>query len=464
MLIRRAEIGDGELRDVRLVGDRISDLAEGLIAADGEEVVDAEGGALLPGLHDHHLHLFALLAARHSVVCGPPGPRNRDELAAALRSADPRDGWIRGVGYHDSVAGPLDRWSLDRLEPERPLRIQHRSGALWIVNSLGANRLGLDAAIDVPGVERSADGRANGRLLRIDGWLRERLGEASPPDFSAVGACLAGFGVTGVTDATPGNGPVELEALGSAVARRELPQRLIVMGRADLPDVPTHRVERGARKLLLAEDALPEFDELVGWMRDAHAVDRPVAVHCVTRAELVMTVSAFAAAGSHPGDRIEHASVAPPDVVELLSELPVTVVTQPNFIHERGDAYLEDVDAGERPWLYRCRGWLEAGIPLGAGTDAPFGDPDPWNAMRAAVERSTRRGRVMGEQEALAPERALALFTTPSDAPGGAPRRVEVGALADLCLLTRPWSEARRDLSSRQVRITFCEGRRVHGA
>ena len=199
MLIRRAEIGDGELRDVRLVGDRISELAEGLVAANGEEVVDAEGGALLPGLHDHHLHLFALAAARCSVVCGPPGPSNRDELAAVLRSANPRDGWIRGVGYHDSVAGPLDRWSLDRLEPDRPLRIQHRSGALWIVNSLGANRLGLDAAIDVPGVERSAGGRANGRLLRIDGWLRERLGEASPPDFSGVGACPAGFGVTGVS-------------------------------------------------------------------------------------------------------------------------------------------------------------------------------------------------------------------------------------------------------------------------
>ena len=73
-------------------------------------------------------------------------------------------------------------------------------------------------------------------------------------------------------------------------------------------------------------------------MRDAHAIDRPVAVHCVTRAELVLAATAFAAAGSHPGDRIEHASVAPPDVVELLSELPLTGVTRPNFIHEACDA------------------------------------------------------------------------------------------------------------------------------
>ena len=78
--------------------------------------------------------------------------------------------------------------------------------------------------------------------------------------------------------------------------------------------------------------------------------------------------------------------------------------------------------------------------------------------MRAAVERRTEAGAVLGEEESLRPERALALFTTPPEEPGGAPRRVEVGAPADLCLLALPWSEAREELSSEHVAATLRNG------
>jgi predicted amidohydrolase YtcJ len=178
----------------------------------------------------------------------------------------------------------------------------------------------------------------------------------------------------------------------------------------------------------------------------------------VTRAELVMATAAFAAAGAIAGDRIEHASIAPPDAARALAALPLTVVTQPGFIRERGDAYATDVEAGEQPWLYRCRGFLELDIPLGAGTDAPFGDPDPWRAIRAAVDRRTEMGLELGADEQLSPERALALFTSPPDRPGAPPRRVEVGAPADLCLLDRPWSSARDSLDSTHVSATFRAG------
>jgi predicted amidohydrolase YtcJ len=41
------------------------------------------------------------------------------------------------------------------------------------------------------------------------------------------------------------------------------------------------------------------------------------------------------------------------------------------------------------------------------------------------------------------------------------PRAVEVGASADLCLLDRPWSEARTQLSRDHVVATVCRGRVV---
>ena len=86
------------------------------------------------------------------------------------------------------------------------------------------------------------------------------------------------------------------------------------------------------------------------------------------------------------GDRIEHAAVTPGDVVADLARLGVTVVTQPNFVAERGDHYLADVPAVEHDQLWRVASLLSASIPVALSTDMPFGGDDPWadNARRGA--------------------------------------------------------------------------------
>jgi predicted amidohydrolase YtcJ len=143
----------------------------------------------------------------------------------------------------------------------------------------------------------------------------------------------------------------------------------------------------------------------------------------------------------------------------LLSELRVWVVTQPGFIYERGDAYMLDVASADKPWLYRGQGFLEAGVDLGAGTDAPYSDADPWLAIRTAVNRRTRDGQPLGLSEALSPERALALFTSPIEAPGAAPAVPSVGDLADFCLVDVPWTLFRDQLNREHVMLTLCRGK-----
>jgi predicted amidohydrolase YtcJ len=457
VLIRDAEV-EGERTDVRVEHGVVAALGPAQEARPGERVIEGRRGALLPGLHDHHLHLLAWAAALASVPCGPPDVRDERALAAALRGAAGRAGvatFLRGVGYHESVAGELDRERLDAWVPSLPLRIQHRGGALWMLNSAGCRALGLDAGGDAPGVERDAAGRATGRLFRLDAWLRERLGAAPLPDLAPVGAALARTGVTGVTDATPALAPAAVAALDAALRSGALPPRLVLLGAGGA----CHGAFGvGPAKLVLDERELPPLAALVQRIAEVHGAGRAVAVHCVTRAELVLALSALEEAGVREGDRIEHASVAPPELVAWLARLGVAVVTQPGFLRSRGDSYLREVEPRDRVWLYRCAGFAAAGIALGAGTDAPFGEPDPWRAMQAAVDRRTAAGETLGPGEALSPERALALFTTPPDAPGGAPRRIAPGARADLCLLDRPWSRARDALASEAVLATIGDG------
>jgi predicted amidohydrolase YtcJ len=459
--------GHRALVDVRCAQGLVREIGSSLQRINGEQLLRGFGAALLPGLHDHHIHLLALAALCNSVQCGPPDVVNAEQLAQVLRD-DAQSGWLRGVGYHESVAGELDRWQLDDIVSDRPLKIQHRSGKLWIVNSAAAELLALHKHASLSGVELDSSGRPNGRLFRLDGWMRTQLAQIAQtraramPPLSAVSRRLASYGVTGVTDATPDNGAFALEYFMCAAAAGDLLQDVRVMGDDTLPQAGCMQIQRGERKVMLDENRLPDWDTLLATFANAHREGRAVAVHCVTPAELIFTLSVLRAVGVRSGDRIEHASLVPAEVLPLLREVGVRVVTQPGFICERGDQYLQAIAPTEHGDLYRCHSLLRDGIPLAGSTDAPYGDCDPWAAMRAAVQRNSRSGLLLGAAECLNPEQALALFTSAADDPGGASRSIAVGATADFCLLDRDWQSARLRLCSDDVRVTIRRGNLIY--
>jgi predicted amidohydrolase YtcJ len=454
VLIRDGEL-QGERRvDLRVEGDRILCIAANLAPYPAEQVIDAAGGAVLPGLHDHHIHLAAYAAAMDSVNCGPPAAENAEELARLLEGYNQETpAWLRGVRYHESVAGTIDRDFLDRLVPARPVRIQHRSGRLWIFNSAAINALQPDT--DAP-LEREA-GRFTGRLYDADAWLRERLGSRFP-DLSRASHELASWGVTGITDATATNSRDTLVQFETAQRRGELLQSALIMGDDSLNGVRN----AGSRKFHLHDATLPDFDRTVAAIARAHDTGRTAAFHCVTRTDLAFALAALEAAGARSGDRIEHASIAPPELVTLMRRLGVAVVTQPNFIADRGDYYLAEVDRDDLPWLYRVRSL--AGVTVAGGTDAPFGSANPWALMHAAVHRKTRRGQIVGFDERISPEAALGLFLAKPDDLAGPPRRVAEGEMADLVVLDRPWREAGGNLAGVRIMATVKAGRVIFNA
>ncbi|MDL4816333.1 amidohydrolase family protein [Actinomadura opuntiae] len=451
LLFRDAEIAGRERTHVRVAGELIAEVGPHLTPGRGEEVVECRGGALLPGLWDHHVHLHAMWASKRSVRCGPPEVEGRDALAAALRAAVPDEhGWVRGVGYAESVAGDLDAARLDALRADLPVRIQHRSGALWMLNSAAMREADL-ASAGHPGIERGADGSPTGRLWRADDWLRTRLPPARPPDLGLVGRDLARYGITGVTDATP-------DLTGGALAAFEqgaLPQRVHLLGVPLDTRGPLHpRVSTGPYKIVLADSGLPSLDDLTGRVRLAHERGRAVAVHCVTRESLLLLLAALDAAGVRDGDRIEHAALVPAETIGELARLGLRVVTQPGFLADRGDDYLRDVPADDHGDLYRCRSLADAGVPVGLSSDAPYGPLDPWTVIAAAAHRRTRSGAVVGAGEAIPARAALRSYLSEPGDPGGRVRRVRPGAAADLVLLHVPLAEALRAPDARAVRRT----------
>lgn len=457
LLLKNVELFGHGIGDCRIRSGLVAETADRLRSSKDETVVDGGGGALLPGLADHHLHLTAMAARAASLDVSAMSP---DTLAREIARAAPgADGWIRAVGYDDVLHGDIDRLVLDHWNPVVPVRMQHRSGALWLLNSAGVDRLEL-ATAGHDGIERDPAGRPTGRLWRGDALLREALG-ARPPSLRAVGRQLAAFGITHVADATPDTASVG--AVADAAMRGELPQHVMVMARGVSP-IHDHRVGVGPVKLVVTDHAPPRFDDLVEDIRQAHEAARPVAVHCVTQQALALTLAALDEAGSLDGDRIEHCAVADHSAVREIAARGLRVVTQPTLVTRRGDQYWDRSAAEERPHLWRFASLLDAGIRVAPSSDAPYGDPDPWACLRAASHRLTSSGRVLGPRERVPATTVLRGLLSPLHDPGGPPRRIIAGAPADLVLLDRPLADALRLPDAGCVRATLVGGEFVYTA
>jgi predicted amidohydrolase YtcJ len=396
-LLFRSVLLDGRLTDIRAEQGVISAIGADL-PIDGAELIDGAGGRALPGLHDHHLHLRAAAAALNSVRCGPPEVEDEAALIAALAAA-PGTGWIRGIGYHENVAGALDRHWLDRHSPRRPIRIQHRSGRMWLLNSAACDLL--------------PDAPANGRWLDGDAALRAAL-PLSPPDMAPLVAQLLGWGVTGVTDATPRNDDGEAGELARLIA----PLSLHAMGSEARSVAPL--------KIHEHDHALPSLAAMVRRYRAAHQAGRNVAVHCVTLAELMLALAAWDEAGSIAGDRIEHGAIIPAHAIARIRDHGLAVVTQPLFPIARAAAYAREVDPRDRADLWRLKSLIDAGITVAAGSDAPFESANPWAAIEAATHRT--------DGEAISREQAISLYVR-DPVRLDRERTLSLGKPADLMLL-----------------------------
>jgi predicted amidohydrolase YtcJ len=435
LLLRNATIhGAGTVAvDIRVSGDVVTEVGTALGPQPDEQCLDCGGGAVLPGLTDHHLHLLAMAAARTSVRCGPPAVTSRASLAAALTAAVPDEqGWIRGTGYIESVAGDLDAATIDGLRADCPIRIQHRSGALWMLNTAALVAIGAVAP------DESA-GRGAGRLWRADDWLRDRLPPRTMPSLAVVGRELLGFGITAVTDATPDLAPAAVAAISDAVRDGNLPPRVHLLGvpvGEAVPDTPGLTI--GPYKIVLADSGLLTYTELAEVVAAAHGTGRPVAVHCVTREALILLIAVLRDIGTLPGDRIEHAALVPSELITELVSLRLRVVTQPGFLPDRGDDFLRDLPAADHPDLYRCASLLRSGVPLALSSDAPHGPLNPWHDITAATTRRTASGQVAGPAERITYTEALDACLTPPEDPGGQPVRIRPGLRTGLLVLHGP--------------------------
>ena len=454
----------------------------------GVRMIDCEGQTLVPGFIDAHVHVLAFAARLLAVNCGARAVSSIRDIQSALReraAASLPGGWIRAGGYDDFALDERrhpTRWDLDAAVPNHPVRLDHRSGHAIVLNSAALAAVGVSADTPDPSggmIDRDPDtGEPTGLLLDGSSFLDGRIPRLSERELEEgvrrANRLMVSRGVTSVQDATPSNSPERWDLLARLKRTGSLTPRLTVMAGVEHvgrflerglgPGSGGHDMDVGPAKLMLSVDAgclEPPVDELADAVRSVHEAGFQAAVHAVEAS--AVEAAAGVLKGGHR-DRIEHCSECPPSVLRRLRGSGVVVVTQPRFIYDSGARYLSQVPDHMRPWLYRVRSLQEAGV-VAASSDAPVSEPHPLLGMYAAITRRSEGGEVVGADEAVSAESALAMHTV--DAAYAARHEsdrgtIEAGKLADFALIDRdPTAVEPHELLSARVSLTVVGGRVV---
>ncbi|MBI2935948.1 MAG: amidohydrolase, partial [Chloroflexi bacterium] len=457
---------------VAVTGGRISHVGEatdlpGLQGAD-TRLVDCQGGTVIPGFHDAHLHLLGLASRLIAVNCTQA--RSMREIGAALASQAaqmPSGRWLRAWGYNEFLLPEgrhPSRHDLDSVSPDHPVRLTHRSGHAVVLNTPALKELGIGQGTPDPPygvIERDEHGEPTGLLLEMDEWLDRRIPPLGQAELEAgVGEAnrlLLSRGVTAVQDASVGNNLERWELLRGLVASGTLKVRVTFMpGLPYLADflkgglgagASVQGVNIGPAKVVLSAitgAVAPPLEEVQYQVLQAHRAGFQVAIHAVEAeavAEAAQIISSIQreAPSIDPRHRIEHCSECPPAVLERVKEANAVVVTNPGFLYHSGERYLSQVDRQTQPWLYRIGSLHRAGVTVAFGSDAPVEMPEPLQEIEAAVARRTASGRFLAPLEAVSIEEALRMHTLNASYAArqeSSPGVIRQGMAADLVLLS----------------------------
>ncbi|MBY0273972.1 amidohydrolase family protein, partial [Candidatus Binatia bacterium] len=383
---------------------------------------------MIPAFADPHVHLLACAADRAGLDLADDPPASIAQLLDRLRAAArglPSGTWLRASGYDEAWLAERrhpTRPELDRAVPSHPLRLRHATRHATLLNSAGWAR--VEQAVGLPSADvapRAPDGRPAGVAFGLEPELTRIVG---PVDAAAlgrglgtVGAHLARLGVVHVDEVTASNDATRVARLAEAVAAGDLPQRVRAFVQDAEDAAPARRAAAGHVAIAGVKLLARSTDEVhsagfLDRLGRARRLGLPVAVHAVEPDVVVAVLDALAAAPARAGDdrapdRLEHASLCPPEVVRRIARARVAVVTQPAFVVCRGDKYLREVEGPLHDWLYPLHDLCAAGVLVAMGSDAPVVSFDPRLGLDGAVRRTTRSGRQVAARQALGEAAAL---------------------------------------------------------
>jgi len=484
------------------------------------------GRRVIPGLNDTHNHLMSMGSVLNDVQLY--GARSIDDIKRLVEErvrSSPPGAWIAGRGWDESLLKDgrfPNRHDLDEVAPNNPVVLER----VW--NMLLANSAALHAAdIGRHTPDPPADVLYSGRIERDancdpTGVFRDRakrlIQDVVPPktiadhEASIRTACRA-YNRAGITSvAEPGLYPDQFRAFSNVRNAHDLTVRVSLcvagwgFGSQDEDAFVEQRVNDigvytgfgdawlrmdtvkflpdggiGDRTALMFDPYLNEPDnrgqfviterELFEHVRYCHDRGWSVDCHACGDRMIELVNRAYAAAQDARPDanirhRVHHAYLPTPISLQLMRDYQIPALATIPFLTNLGESFVTSLGEERAARIMPLRTYLDSGVPLALGSDAPVTTYDPFVGIYSAVTRKTLYGRVLGEDERISRQEALRLYTSASawvtfeDTQKGS---LAPGKLADVAVLDRDlFSVDDEQIKELHSVLTLVGGRVVH--
>jgi predicted amidohydrolase YtcJ len=502
----------------------IGDEAKVMEKADAAtRVIDAGGRRLIPGLNDSHTHLIRG-GLNYNLELRWDGVRSLADAMAMLRAQvarTPAPQWVRVVGgftEHQFAEKRLPTLAeINAIAPDTPVFLLHLYDRA-LLNGAALRAVGYDRNTpNPPGgeIQRDADGNPTGLLLAKPNALilyaTLGAGPKLPFDYQVNSSRhfmreLNRLGITSVIDAGGGfqNFPDDYEVIQQLHARDELTVRIAynlftqqkggeladfdrwtrMLKPREGDDMLRHN---GAGEMLVFSAAdfedfrqpRPELPPgLEGELEDVVrllAQNRwPFRIHATYDESITRILDVYEKVDREvPFDGlhwiVDHAETISDRNIDRIKALGGGIAVQHRMAYQ-GEYFVERYGARAAERTPPVRRMLDAGVPLGMGTDATrVASYNPWVALYWLTTGRTLGGlQIYGESNQLEREEALRLWTHGSawfSNEEGDKGQLKVGRFADFTLLSADYfSVPDDDIKEITSVLTVVGGKVVHGS
>ena len=484
-------------------------------------IIDLKHQVVLPGFIETHNHLSYYALTRLMVDCSSFSNKGisdiREKIAAAVSSTKKKQ-LIMGFGYDDTMMTEnrhLTRQDLDDLAPDNPVFITHASGHLAYANStaLALGKVTRDTPQPAGGeIHMNEKGKPSGLLLE-PAAMSLVAGKFPKPDtdlfMEALPLAMADYNKTGVTSTHDagigimGQGPGSMEAYNRLEREGNLTVRVYLTMLFDYYDpfiegglkngFGSDHLKFGSVKLFqdgsiqgltgaLKEDYIEtpgfkgelimpqaQLDKLV---ERYQKLGLQIAIHANGDAAIESVITSLERAREkYPHDDLRHmiihCQMASEDHIQRMKKLDAIPSYFINHVYYWGDRHEKRFIGPDRASRIDPLGSsLRAGLRFTLHGDTPVTPISPLDCIHHAVNRVTREGKVLGENQRISPLDAVKTFTTDAafcSFEENLKGSVTPGKLADFVVLSAdPMSVPRETIRDIQVLQTVVGGNTVY--
>lgn len=473
------------------------------LADDNTEIIDLKGNTLMPSFIDAHSHIFALAKSLMQIsIDGLTSTEEIKNCLAKYKKENRTNEWIIVNGYDNNILKNrehITKQELDKIFPDTPVIIENKSRHNGIANSKALEKLGITKTTAAP---------EGGRIIFDTGLLEENvfidsLKQIPLPKIEEIMNAFKEaqeiYASHGITMAQEGVITNELAKIYKLLANKN-EIFLDIVAYMDYKNVDEIKIEYseyinkynknfkiGGIKIFL--DGSPQAK--TAWLREAYTNEPEyygyrimkdedveeilesskqsnlqILAHCNGDKAAEQYINAIKNVSGLKRPVMIHAQLLGLDQLEDVKKYNIIPSFFISHIYYFGDIHIKNLGIKRAEHISPAGSSLKQNILFTFHQDTPVIEPDMFETIWCAVNRTTKAGKVLGEDEKIFILEAIKAVTINAAYQYGEEKirgSLKAGKKADLIIVDKnPLKVAKNELLNIKILETIKDGKTIY--